>query len=393
MTDIGELRGATEAEIAKLRANGFETIEALEARIKEGRYGAIEQIAADTEIKKQRLIELLVARGEEPRRGVGRHVLATVGILLAFGALAALALLLGPALRPGDSVVTATRNLETGDVLRPDDLSRTVLLRGRDYFNVDPNELHGLVLARDVMAGRPLRHEDVLRPQVVAVKDLAAGTPVARGDVKLAWSAFEPAGLLQASAAVGHPLRRPLRKDQVVPSAAVAPIPTPQMAPQLQVVPTAGLAPYQVIRIEDVKLTVAPKQTAAVASLPAAEGRYALRAIPHGAVLRSGDLSEARLPASSLVGRHILSIPIRVENLSAAVVPGAQVSLLFSPYAHVLPGTTPRATPQTVPDAIVLDVTREGTRGAIVVAIRGEDLRAIRPLLGTSTVLVSRPAP
>ncbi len=402
LPDISKLRGIKSDEEQRLRSAGIEKVEGFWRRVRQGGDNAVRQLGNDTGIEEDRLTEILSAQGDPDHRVAG-YVMPALS-LLALGLLALAALAGVCQLRSDAKVVIAARELESGHVLRSVDLSSASLRRGEDYFTsseVAPTvmsgtppavacskSLEGAILARDITVGRPLRHTDVLCPQVVAAKDLSIGDVIAKDAVKAAWSPYEPQAALNVNQVIGHPLRRAIRKDQVVREDYLQAVPG-----QVVVRAAAALSPYQVIGPGDVTLTVVPRETAALASKDAAVGHHTLRAIPQGATLHAGDVSELSVQEADLRDRESLSVPVAPGTLSRAIVTGARVSLLFSPRGHVLPGSAARSTSITVDEAIVLSVVQQGTSASLVVAVTEADLQAVRSLLGTSEVFVSRDVP
>lgn len=404
--DIKNLKGISPAEDRKFRDANIGKVEDVWRRVRQDPGHAVSHLSRDTGIAHHRITELLASQGATSRR-VTRYVVPAL-MLLVLGALAALLLTIVSSTRPDGKTVIAARDLASGRVLKPGDLSSAHLQEREGYFTLQemvpaavagaetaittPTDLYGAILARNVPSGRPVRHSDVLRPQVIAAKDIAVGTSIAKDAVKLVWSPYESGAAVKTAEVIGHPLRQDVRKDHVVLSAYKDPIPTPEVARQVVVRPTAGLAPYQVIGPEDLRETVMPRETAAVTSVDAALGRYTLRSVPHGAPLHSGDISGVRVSEADLRGKRILSVPVRAGTISAGVVHGARVSLLLSPRANGLPYATPPAAARSF-DAMVLSVVPQGAAASLVVAVDQDDLQTILPLLGTSEVFVSQRAP
>ena len=114
-----------------------------------------------------------------------------------------------------DRALITSRSIESGRALESGDLYPALLPRERDYFKPD-DELEGLVLARSVAAHRPLRFRDVLRPQVIAAKDLQADAVVQKEDVTLTWVPYQPGAALKLEEVYGRKLSRAVRKDAAI---------------------------------------------------------------------------------------------------------------------------------------------------------------------------------
>jgi hypothetical protein len=115
----------------------------------------------------------------------------------------------------GTHYAVAAHDLRKGDVLHPAELHFVLLPTARDYF-LNAEGLDGLILARDVPGQKPLRHEDLLRLQVVAVRDITPGEEVAASDLKLEWRPLQPTALLRAADAEHAKARLTVKKDDVV---------------------------------------------------------------------------------------------------------------------------------------------------------------------------------
>ena len=131
---------------------------------------------------------------------------------------------LPPPLGLRGKVVVAVRDLKSGRRLRANELGSATLRARRNYFR-SADKVEGLMLARDVPALSPLRHEDLLRFQVVAKKDIARCEPLRPEDVELKWKQFEPRALLWAGKASGKVARVAIRADSVLTEDMIKPAP------------------------------------------------------------------------------------------------------------------------------------------------------------------------
>jgi len=144
--------------------------------------------------------------------------------ILIFGVLA-LALLVARATGLLDSVnptvVITRRDLKTGNVVRIDrDLSYARFPMKENYF-ASTSALDGLIVNRDVSAQKPLRWEDLLRFQVVATRDIAAGEAIAADAVKLDWSTYDPTAMVRLEDLKDQKSRYAIRKNSVITQTAI----------------------------------------------------------------------------------------------------------------------------------------------------------------------------
>lgn len=114
----------------------------------------------------------------------------------------------------GHVLVTA-RELEPGRVLGEGDLTAARLPREYYHFDEAAN-VRGLVLAKGLKLGEPLRHEYLMRLQVIAAKDLPAGTILSCHDFVYAWTPYHAEAALDYGPLVEGRLNRALAKGQVV---------------------------------------------------------------------------------------------------------------------------------------------------------------------------------
>ena len=122
--------------------------------------------------------------------------------------------------------LVSTRELKGGRALRDDDLVPARLPPRHDYFH-DTAELVGLVPARDLPPRTPLRHRDVLRPQVVAKVDLNSGDTPDPNALQLQWSPYDPAAATLLAQVQCCKLAHPVKAGSVVPRPAAQPAATP----------------------------------------------------------------------------------------------------------------------------------------------------------------------
>lgn len=115
----------------------------------------------------------------------------------------------------GRRYAVAARDLKKDQVLQSRQVHFALLPPAQNYFT-GADGLEGLILARDVPRQKPLRHEDLLRLQVVAVRDIAQGETLAAADLRLEWRPLQLNALLRAADAENTKARLAIRKDYVV---------------------------------------------------------------------------------------------------------------------------------------------------------------------------------
>ena len=115
----------------------------------------------------------------------------------------------------GARYAVAAHDLKKDRALRKGELHFVLLPPAANYFT-DDDGLEGLILARDVPRQKPLRHEDLLRLQVVAVRDIAREESIAPSDLKLEWRPLQLTALTRAADAAQAKARLAIRKDEVV---------------------------------------------------------------------------------------------------------------------------------------------------------------------------------
>jgi hypothetical protein len=157
---------------------------------------------------------------------------------------------------------------------------------------------------------------------------------------------------------------------------------------QQVVVGAADLPAFHLIGGADVIVKRAPAEPGTFAALSDVLGRYPLRPVPAGATLRTDQVSTIKVSPSDLAGLDLLSVPISRDRLTAAAVPGARVSLLFSP-REAAPGGPQ---PLILNNLLVLALEPRGDTVALTVATRRDDAQRAAALYGTSDVVVLQPA-
>jgi flagella basal body P-ring formation protein FlgA len=395
MTDIGQLPGIREAEASRLRKQGIDTIDALWARIGADHENGIVTVAQVAVLDADRLTELLAdyAVRESARPVEGRERRYWPEVVLSVGIIVLVVLVaraLGVVEVSTEKTVVATDDFEAGRVLRSGDLTTAPQLAGGDIFREqDPAVLTGLILNRPIGRGMPLRHADVSRVQVAALKDIPEGALIADDAVGLRWTFYDPNAALTTDGVVGRTALKPIRLGSVVLADDKVVSSMPGQAQQLVVVATAGIPQLGVIRREDVDVQPSTRTAGALSSTDQAVGRYALADLSPGAVISAAQISSARVARGGVAPRELLAVPVTPGGISPAVGAGQTVSLLLVPRER---GQAALA-PTLVNDVAVDRVDRRDDLTTVVVAVEAEQVSRFVPLLGTSDVYVLERAP
>jgi flagella basal body P-ring formation protein FlgA len=114
-----------------------------------------------------------------------------------------------------DRALIVANDMPSGRVIKSEDFYQALLPFQKDHFRPDDG-LQGLVLARTVSRGMPLRFQDTLRQQVIAVTDIQANTTIEKEDVSVAWRAYEPGAALDVNEVFGRKTTHSIRKDELV---------------------------------------------------------------------------------------------------------------------------------------------------------------------------------
>jgi flagella basal body P-ring formation protein FlgA len=269
MTDIGNLEGIRSIEVNRFCRANIKTVEELLDRIEPSFTVGIFAVSQATGIKPDRLMELVPSGCLEVKSAPDLWIEALAGRLLQeappddpwlkrcrfglrkislrrfwqslkrdwrgwkknwpiFFLIAGLLLLIGLAVRAAgglqalpspiglhDRALVTVNRMEAGAMLKQGDLYAALLPSESDYFKPS-DSVDGLILARSVAGQSPLRFRDVLRQQLVAVKDIQANAILQKEDVTLAWTPYQPDAVLQAGNVYGSTSIRAIRKDMVI---------------------------------------------------------------------------------------------------------------------------------------------------------------------------------
>lgn len=356
----------------------------------------IELVAHTKGVSVERLREVLIEQALREKDQAGSSLLVRNWLVVALvtGLLVLVSLvlrLLGtfawlpPPLGVSTSIIVAANELAVGDVIRPEDLARARRPLTTDSFT-ETTVLEGLVVGQAVRRGQPLRFGTLTRLQVAATEDLGAGVIVPTTAITLAWSTYDPTAATQLSQVEGQQTRRPLKKDVLIPLAALEPAP---QVDQVVVAVSDGLPAFHRIVAADLTRELKPRVTGSYSTVDELEGRYTLRAVPAGARVLANDVSTGRIEPDALTGRAIVSVPVQRAAVPSSLALPARVTLLFaSPSTSEQPALEP-----LIDDALVLAVTSEGDPAAVTVAVAISDLGTLQQWLGAAEVFIVYAAP
>lgn len=256
-TRIEDLKGITEQEVGRLKSNNILSLGGLwrDTGLHKYDFEQFERAARQIKIGGDRLLELLPERllllltanalerasrldfvshpsinssvllrpNKKKFRGwFMRHLpdwvillVVAVVFLLVLRAAGVLGRLPTPLGLSGKIVVTS-HDLKSGDVLQSDrDLVMARALGGEKFFT-RPDGLSGLILKKDVSRGKPLRPDALLRSQVVATRDIAAGEKIEKDAVTSSWSTYDPMAFLKLDDVVWRTAAVAIKKDSVI---------------------------------------------------------------------------------------------------------------------------------------------------------------------------------
>jgi hypothetical protein len=153
---------------------------------------------------------------------------------------------------------------------------------------------------------------------------------------------------------------------------------------QLVVVPRGGLPAFHVLSETDLRPAPRSRIAGGVTRKADVLGRYLLRPLAVGAVVRASDVGAVKLPAAVLAGRRIVTLHVDAAALGPQVTPGTEASLVLAPK----PGVVRVAVDAEV---VVLSVEKDaGGRAVVAVAIAPERWADVATALGSSEVFLAR---
>lgn len=222
----------TAEERERLRALGITSSDRLWRKLGERPDDGVDRLVAEMPIKRDRLLGALISLAERdmsfaegPRRPVAEGGIALarasarwrahwleVALLLT---VCVFALLMWRALHIRGTVAVAAHEAVAGHLLQTGDVSRARLPAGPTMFT-DPDQVRGLVLRRGVLPGQVLRFDDVVRLQLVAMRNIPPGSLVTADALAVKWSPYHPEALTDPARAIGQRSRRSIDSGDVL---------------------------------------------------------------------------------------------------------------------------------------------------------------------------------
>ena len=225
--DSSKFEGFELGEAEKMFGNGIRGLDDLWVNIGSDPNKGITDVATETNIDSKRIIDVLADQGKrEAESSTGSwlsrrwlDVILTLAplimIALLIRAVGRLTFLPSPLSLRGNAVFAA-RNLEKGHVLRAGDFYTARATYHDNYFQ-NQRDLEGLIIDQAIVThGKPIRHKDVLRLQVVAVKDILPGKPITADAVAAQWRQYEEDAIVEVEKVVGQQASHAIRNGDVI---------------------------------------------------------------------------------------------------------------------------------------------------------------------------------
>ncbi len=189
----------------------------------------IEDLAGRTGIPRDRLIEILAGcvvkepEPAEPRRlaWASQHALDLLALFavlfLTFLSLRAGGWLSGWPAPWGltEKIPVTAKLLQKGHVVRSTDIVEAWFNPEPGQFR-NPRDVEGFRLAKDLPTGSLIHFADVQREQIVALRDIARGSPVPAEAIASRWSAYHPDAVLDPWKVIGRQLQHSVHKGEVI---------------------------------------------------------------------------------------------------------------------------------------------------------------------------------
>ena len=162
----------------------------------------------------------------------------------------------------------------------------------------------------------------------------------------------------------------------------------PYSGPAAQVVAVRDLPAFHVIQDGDVKWPNDQTQVDGFQGVDDILGHYLLQPLASGKAVNKDRLSSARLSASDMANRVIVSIPLAPEALNANTAQGSPATLLLSPRDVAQTGWLD----SVEVDAIVLKIDESEDQVVLTVAVEEASQSELGAMLGTSDIFILQPA-
>ncbi|HEX7407487.1 MAG TPA: SAF domain-containing protein [Candidatus Binatia bacterium] len=150
-----------------------------------------------------------------------------------------------------------------------------------------------------------------------------------------------------------------------------------------------GLPAFHVITLGDVALKRLALERGSFTKPSEVVGRYALQPITAGSPLVSSQLSATPIDPASVSGLELVSLPIRTDGVSATTVPGAHVTLVFSPRSNSHRNLQPFA----LRNVLILAADRRTDQTLLVAATSRDDAERAASALGTFDAAITQSLP
>lgn len=273
------------------------------------------------------------------------------------------------------SVAIALQDLKAGELLRRE------ALHGADGLELPKGKRPGpaLRLTADVPEGGYIFPETLERYEVIALREITAGSAIPSDAVRQEWKPYRkrPAALLEQivgnRASQRISLGATVRPGQVESESVLVD----------QMVASGALPRFHRITAADLHAERRPRQPGALLSAAEALGRYPLEEIDSGSTLTGKSLSPGRLSPDDLKGRQLLTL--RVQPPSFRMVPHlpVRVSLAVS---------VPKDSQNLLlPNVPILAVDTGNNGPAVVIALASDEIQRLLPLLPDAQIYVLQP--
>jgi hypothetical protein len=227
LLDGSGFEGFTPTEIEALFSHEIRSLDDLWAELGREVNAPKVDVAAELGIEREKLIEFLTEQGQRESESSRSTWLSRnwLNLIMIFAPILIGALVWratgGLSFLPStfslqSQAVFATRNFEPGHVFREGDVYTARATYHRDFFQ-QQSDLEGLTVDQSaIRRGKPIRRGDVLRLQVVALKDIPAGTLITADAVGAKWTKYDADAALDASTVAGRQAAHALRSGDVI---------------------------------------------------------------------------------------------------------------------------------------------------------------------------------
>lgn len=142
----------------------------------------------------------------------------------------------------------------------------------------------------------------------------------------------------------------------------------------------SGLAPFEIIRKDDVTLRNGDANSSGFTSVDDVLGRYAIQYFPKNAILEPSQLSAGAQLSNELDRRHILALKLQPSTILVGVQPPIIIGLLASPREKGQPALS-------VDNVYLLYFHSQADGISAVLAISDSDFKTLSPLISRSDLI------